>query len=516
MMAVDSLRETRHINRIRPRDLSLLWTAQSYRPDITSALAKIRSLPRWLPLGSMCSEPITQGRTPEYGTGDEVYPCLKTKHINGLIVDGFDPDWVTPACALALSKFKVQQASVLMNRSGAGSIGRCSVYLGDAAPLTNEHVLHIRIAAPHDPCFVAAYLSTWWGERSIEQGISGSTGQLNLAGEHVSRVPVPSLNPEAQRYIGDKVRQADRLRDRARRLAGSVRQHHANLIPRFQPTREKWNTYRLRSGAIDDVIVPHFYPPAVAEYLAGRQSKSLRQLCATLYSGETYDSEEQGVDQATSRSCSGRFLRRPCNRVRVPLRTDLDLQPHDLLLTNAAHDKAYIGTDVTYYHGGPRNIPSAKVMVLRPDRTVVPASYLFAYLQTPVGYLQIQSAIRGISAGIRAQDVAAIRIPLPTLTEQERGTWMAMDTQMALAGAAEQTASLLSAAAVHIVERMIEGHLTETDLVAAQAALDAGDRGLDRSILTSLRQTERPDTQPLIPDLDDLYSLLDSSEGDSA
>jgi type I restriction enzyme S subunit len=63
---------------------------------------------------------------------------------------------------------------------------------------------------------------------------------------------------------------------------------------------------------------------------------------------------------------------------------------------------------------------------------------------------------------------------------------------------------------------MIEGHLTETDLVAAQAALDAGDRGLDRSILTSLRQTERPDTQPLIPDLDDLYSLLDSSEGDSA
>src|ERR1700736_2036105 len=95
-----------------------------------------------------------------------------------------------------------------MNRSGAGSIGRCSVYLGTSAPLTNEHVLHIRIAAPHDPCFVAAYLSTWWGERAIEQGITGSTGQLNLANEHVARVPVPAIAPEAQRYIGDKLRQA--------------------------------------------------------------------------------------------------------------------------------------------------------------------------------------------------------------------------------------------------------------------------------------------------------------------
>lgn len=337
-----------------------------------------------------------------------------------------------------------------------------------------------------------------------------------LGAEDLLSLSLPTPTTLAQRYIGDKIRHAERLRDQARRLVRCVRQHHANHIPSFRPTREKWNTFRLSTRAVDDVIVPHFYPPAVAEYLAGRQSKPLGQLCEAVYSGETYEPDDHGVDQATSRSCSGLFLRRPCNRVSPPMRVDLDLQSHDLLLTNAAHDKGYIGTDVTYYHGGPRNIPSAKVIVLRTDRTAAPASYLFTYLQTPVGYLQIQSAIRGISAGIRAQDVAAIRIPLPAVPEQERAAWFATDVQMADAGAAEEMASLLCTAATLLVERLIDGRIQEADLVAAQQALEAGDRGLDRELLKALRQSGSAGDQPLFVEVDALFALLDSLEEDFA
>ena len=512
-MAVDALRETHHVNRVGMQDLGVLWSAQSYRPEITAALRTIRALP-WRPLSAICSNSIGPGPHPTFAS--KGHSCLKTKNVLGMVVGTDDVDFVEPSEARRWPHYQIQHGDLVLNVTGAGSVGRVGIYFGTDLPLTNQHLARLSIAPVADAAFVCAFLSSWWGERALEQGISGSTGQLNLVNEHIRQIPVFTPDLAAQRYVGDKVRQAEQLRGRARRMLGGVRLHHAHLIPPFRPTREKWNTFRLRAAAVDDVIVPHFYPPAVAEYLAGQDHKSLNQLCEAVYSGETYDPDHHGVDQATSRSCSGRFLRRPCNKVRTPPRTDLDLQPHDLLLTNAAHDKAYIGTDVTYYHGGPRNIPSAKVMVLRPDRTLVPASYLFAYLQTPVGYLQIQSAIRGISAGIRAQDVAAIRIPLPTLTEEERGTWLAMDMRMAMAGAAEQTASLLSTAAVQIVERMIEGHLNESELVAAQAALDAGDRGPDRSILASLRRTEGQGSKPLIPDVDELYSLLDSSEDDSA
>lgn len=363
-----------------------------------------------------------------------------------------------------------------------------------------------------DVHFVSAFLNTTTGVVQFKRLTTGVIqDQVRL--EDSAGILVPTVASEAQCYIGDKVRQAERLRERARRLVNNVKEHHANLIPPFRPTRERWNTFRLGSSALDDVLVPHFYPPAVTEYLAGRHSKSVGQLCHTVYSGETYEADNHGVDQATSRSCSGRFLRRPCNRVCPPSQTDLDLQQHDLLLTNAAHDKGYIGKDISYYHGGPRNIPSAKVMVLRPNRSIVPASYVFAYFQTPVGYLQIQSAIRGISAGIRAQDVASIRIPLPRLTEEEHREWMAIDEKIAEAGVAEETANLLCAVSTQIVERLIEGRLSEADLTAAQKVLERGDRSVDREILKALLQSDVPGDQPLIADVDGLYALLDDLEG---
>jgi len=74
-------------------------------------------------------------------------------------------------------------------------------------------------------------------------------------------------------------------------------------------------------------------------------------------------------------------------------------------------------------------------------------------------------------------------------------------------------ATSLTAAATLLVEHLIDGRLTETDLVGAQKALEAGDRTADREILKSLRQGDAPDAKPLIADVDALYALLDGSEG---
>jgi type I restriction enzyme S subunit len=64
-----------------------------------------------------------------------------------------------------------------------------------------------------------------------------------------------------------------------------------------------------------------------------------------------------------------------------------------------------------------------------------------------------------------------------------------------------------------LVEHLIEGRITEADLVAAQTALDAGDRSADREILKALRHSDAPGAQPLFADVDGLYALLDDSEG---
>jgi type I restriction enzyme S subunit len=64
-----------------------------------------------------------------------------------------------------------------------------------------------------------------------------------------------------------------------------------------------------------------------------------------------------------------------------------------------------------------------------------------------------------------------------------------------------------------LVEHLIEGSISEADLVTAQTSLDAGDRNADREILKSLRQSDAPGAKPLITDVDGLYALLDDSEG---
>lgn len=73
-------------------------------------------------------------------------------------------------------------------------------------------------------------------------------------------------------------------------------------------------------------------------------------------------------------------------------------------------------------------------------------------------------------------------------------------------------ANNLCAAARLIVEQLIEGTLSESDLITAQKALEAGDRSADRAILQSLRRGDAPDAPPLFPDLDALYALLDALE----
>jgi type I restriction enzyme S subunit len=95
--------------------------------------------------------------------------------------------------------------------------------LSDGAPLTNEHLLHIKLNAAHDPRFVLLVLSSWWGERAIEQGITGSTGQLNLANDHVSRIPIPIVHQDVQVGVGTLVRMASACASHARALTNCAK-----------------------------------------------------------------------------------------------------------------------------------------------------------------------------------------------------------------------------------------------------------------------------------------------------
>ena len=63
-----------------------------------------------------------------------------------------------------------------------------------------------------------------------------------------------------------------------------------------------------------------------------------------------------------------------------------------------------------------------------------------------------------------------------------------------------------------LVEALVEGQATESDLIAAQKMLEKGDLSADREILSRLTRKgmDIAGEPPLFPDIDGLYKALDA------
>lgn len=70
----------------------------------------------------------------------------------------------------------------------------------------------------------------------------------------------------------------------------------------------------------------------------------------------------------------------------------------------------------------------------------------------------------------------------------------------------------LTTSAKLLVEALIEGQATESDLIAAQKMLEKGDLSADREILSRLTRKgmDIAGEPPLFPDIDGLYNALDA------
>lgn len=509
-MSVDERRETFHVNRIAPSDLDERLLAQAYRPDVVGAVRTLISKGA-KPLSSALDGRLTQGRTPEYGEDGEI--CLKTRNVVGGLVDGSSVDRVSSRFARENGANRISNETVLMNRSGAGSVGRVSVYFGAEGVFTNEELFRFRIAAPHDPAFVTVFFGTSLGERVLERGVNGSTGQLKLVQEHVESVPVLFPHPDAQRYIGDKVRQAERLRERARGLEAAVRREYRAEIARLGyvevPHRKSFRT-RLR-----DRLDPAYYDPAFTSVLDAPWLTSNSEPLSRFFSDGSYGDLPDSGTYGTG----GKWLLRATDLdrcmthwdagIRVPaaeVGAKSEVKENDILLeVKGAIEKCAIGR-------GPAVGKHVNGTVFRLSPSGINAGYLCLHLTAEIK--RKYAAREAVNNIIQYLNLDCIRaLPVLRLDDDLEGR---LGGSFIEAVDARSATTTLTSAATTLVEHLIDGRLTEADLVAAQKALEAGDCSADREILKGLRQSDTPDAKPLIADVDALYALLDESEGQDA
>ena len=135
------------------------------------------------------------------------------------------------------SKHFVEKGWILITRSG--STGRV-VMVNDsmAGSMVSEHV--IRVICDEniiDPYYVYAYLATEdIGKVLLEKGIYASVVD-HITPDFVATIPIPRLDPEKEKEIADKVRDAEEKRDAANKAFMEERASIENLM--FESMKQK-------------------------------------------------------------------------------------------------------------------------------------------------------------------------------------------------------------------------------------------------------------------------------------
>lgn len=504
-MSVDTLRETFHINRISTSDLQDFLTAQTYRPEITQAKNHILSLKN-CSLQAVCTKPIQQGKSPKYA--EKGLKCIKPKNTNDMLVSIDDIDWIDSSTKDQIQKQKLGYGDIVITRSGSGTIGRASIYCYSEKAYTNDHLFVVR-PDKADSHYICSFLNSFHGQRLLEAGVSGSTGQLNLSNEHIKSIPLFRPDDKVQKYIGDKVRQAEQLRAWAKRLRTSVDDHLNSLnLPINEPPAL---LNRVSAQTMEDRLDPR---PYRTHYLC---------LVSEI---EKLPHDSIGTLVALASGCpvsSNDFLENsgiPLVRIRnigfddfIGLDTGVSQDVYQDATKYQAKDKMIVvGMDGIFrsqffISDELPMLVNQRVAMLSPQN--IRGELLTHWLNRPEGQMQLnQWAVKTTVEHTSLSDIGRVLIPRLDKSLENKLADYLLNARLAY-----RYAKFLTQVAKTLVETLIEGQLTERQLIEAQQALEDGDNSLDQAILSKLSAEGYAieGATPLFSYVDELYSLLEEA-----
>lgn len=393
-----------------------------------------------------------------------------------------------------------------------GEVGNACVVPEAAGELScASEVMFFEMRTTDEAYFFAAFFNAQHGRLAVERLQRGTI----IFG--VSLLDIPPLrvfwpDPKVRRYIGDKVRQAERLREHARALEAFIAGKFTFLAANLLPPKKAWwashtaiDSYRINSPHYDAVVLDMLEKARAATGLVSLQSLvGPRDIAG----GATPLGAEYPPD--------GVFFVRVQNV--KPYRLDLS----DAAYIDAATDEELkrsrcaegdVILSITGYPGTASIVMAEDLPVNINQHSVrfdivggLSPEFVTAALNSPFLKKQVDRlAIGGTREALDYTSVGDLQIPiLPKADRDEITTWVSTSNRCVRA------ASRLTTASKFLVEALIEGKVSEAELVAAQEALERGDDTADRALLRRLTRhgLDVAGQPPLFPDLDALYALL--------
>jgi type I restriction enzyme S subunit len=378
----------------------------------------------------------------------------------------------------------------------------------------NQHIARFRPVRKSaiDPYYLLTYLISATGVRQIRRYVSGSV-QTGINLEDLRELLIPMPNGSAQSYVGDKVRQAEQLREQARRCEREAQQYFCLTESNGQRVGAlrsyRTNRVNLRPDRLDAA----YYDPAhlrLAEFLGGRGAQPLSSVAQQIHSRwQKVTGEFLYLEIGTIDLGSGTITPERCLTSEAPSRAQRLVEPWDVLVATVRPGRKNVAIVPDNTSGLPM-VASTGFSVLRFESREA-AVFYHAWLRSDAATQQLMQWNAGgtypaIEDGIAINTLVP---PFPPNTVQDQGRrWL-----MKFDGV--EQAQRLTAAAKLLVEALIEGKISEADLKAAREALQRGEQVPDRAILSRLTRKgiDCPNEPPLFPDLDGLYATLRQAAG---
>ncbi|MDW8872818.1 restriction endonuclease subunit S [Legionella pneumophila] len=343
------------------------------------------------------------------------------------------------------------------------------------------------ILKDYDPYCAIAYLRSKYGQAEVKRGLSGGPKPKIDMGS-ISDIIFPLFQNKTQKYIGDKVRQAEQLREWAnQKIKLADRVISKNFIYAQIPSMRE-NPHFISPKLLTSISLgPEFTRGLEGQKTFGESINFSEVLCSCkcgdAISGDNriqgeypYYGASGPIDTHNSYNFEGEFL--------------IIAQDGSIGCTNISRGKIWANNHVW-------------VVKIKDEFDLDTIAH---FLKKHFPYWK---SITTGSVVPKITQESLYSIKIPTVIAQDKTT----GSLLRKASIAKESAKMCVELAKFLVEKLIEGQIIEQQLIDAQNALEAGDNSLDRDILS--RVTDKGvaiEGKPLFDDLDKLYDLLQESQ----
>jgi restriction endonuclease S subunit len=423
-------------------------------------LEPLRQNKNWVPIGDLvtsCQYGISREMNEE-GVGVPIY---RMNEMDDLFLSA-------PAKSVMLSdseysEFRLSVGDVLFNRTNSFKyVGRTGILKEPVHAVFASYL--IRLVPDTSrllPEYLTVYLNCPTGIAQVKRRAMESINQANVSGSEIKKVPIPLFPISFQRQIVSLLDQAAESRQEAKRsyheaeriLLDGLALSELDLT--YSPFYVRTYSDAFAARRLDaEHFQPKYYRVDSAINSLKYPTVALGELIGQIRNGFDYrEFVEEGTPYIRVGDIqNGRIDLKNSEKIALSVadvKKDITLHPGDILFTR----KGSFGNAAVVRPGQESAIISSEIMLLRIKNKEILPEYLAVYLNSPLGYQQVERRAHGVAFySISQPDLATVSVVCAPLHLQKKIESKVLEAHKAL----DKSNDLLIKAK-QAVEKMILG-----------------------------------------------------------